>query len=108
MKMSEKVITESNFLWYGVGAFAQNYLKQAQEMKKLLNQFNNFCCLRTSFDLKIQDLFETSNNREYPNVGQNFIKSQFRDCKLLTQFNNFCYPNNWSKLVLSKIQFNFG
>ena len=74
MKMSEEVITESDFLWYGVGAFAQNYLKQAQEMKKLLNQFNNFCCLRTSFDLKMQDLFETSNNREYPKCRTKFYK----------------------------------
>ena len=32
-------------------------------MKKSLNQFNNFCYLRTSFDLKMQDLFETSNNK---------------------------------------------
>ena len=29
-------------------------------MKKILNQFNNFCYLRTSFDLKKQDLFETT------------------------------------------------
>ena len=27
MKMSEEVITESDFLWYGVRTFAQNYLK---------------------------------------------------------------------------------
>ena len=27
MKISMEVITEGNFLWYGVGAVAQNYLK---------------------------------------------------------------------------------
>ena len=32
-------------------------------MKKLLNQFNNFGYLRTSFDLKIQDFFETGNKK---------------------------------------------
>ena len=35
------------------------------KMKKLLNQFNNFCYLRTSFYLKMQDFFETSNHKEY-------------------------------------------
>ena len=34
-------------------------------MKKLLNQFNIFCFLRKSFDLKMQDVFETSNQKEY-------------------------------------------
>ena len=58
--MSVEVITESDFLWYSIETFAQNCLKQAQKMKKLLNQFNNFCYLRTSFDLKMQDLFETT------------------------------------------------
>ena len=43
-------------------------------MKKLLNQFNNFCYLRTSFDLKVQDLFETSNHREYLKCGTKFYK----------------------------------
>ena len=59
--MSEEVIAESDFLWYGVQTFAQNYLKQTQKIKKILNQFNNFCYIRTSFHLKMQDLFETSN-----------------------------------------------
>ena len=39
--MSEEVIAESDFLWYGVQTFAQNYLKQTQKIKKILNQFNN-------------------------------------------------------------------
>ena len=64
MKMLEEVITESDFSWYDFGTFAQNYLKQAQN-EKILNQFNNLSYLRTSFDLKVQDIFETSNQREY-------------------------------------------
>ena len=53
-------------------------------MKKILNQFNNFCYLRKSFDLKTQDLFETINPREYLKCGTKFyIRSQFGDCKLL-------------------------
>ena len=43
-------------------------------MKKLLNEFNNFCHLRTSFDLRMQDLFETSNQREYLKCGIKFHK----------------------------------
>ena len=43
-------------------------------MKKLLNQFNNFCYLRKSFDLKTQDLFETINHREYLKCGTKFCK----------------------------------
>ena len=43
-------------------------------MKKSLNQFNNFCYLRTSFDLKMQDLFETSNHREYLKCGTNIYR----------------------------------
>ena len=48
MKMFEEVITKSDFLWYGVATFSQNYLKQTQKMKKLLNQFNNFYYLTRS------------------------------------------------------------
>lgn len=33
-------------------------------MKTLLNQFNNFWHLRTSFDLKMQNLFEASNQMD--------------------------------------------
>ena len=43
-------------------------------MKKLLNQFNNFGYLRTSFNLKMQDLFGTSNHREYLKCGTKFYK----------------------------------
>ena len=35
MKMSEVVITESDFLWYGVGAFAQNRLKYAKKINSI-------------------------------------------------------------------------
>ena len=41
-------------------------------MKKLLNQFNNFGYLTTSFNLKMQDLFGTSNHREYLKCGTKF------------------------------------
>ena len=34
-------------------------------MKKLFIQFNNICYLRMSFDLKMRDIFETNNQREY-------------------------------------------
>ena len=33
-------------------------------MKQLLNQFNNFCCLGMSFNLKMQDIFKTYNQRD--------------------------------------------
>ena len=72
MKMSMEVITESDFLWYSIGTFAQNYLKWAQKMKKLLNQFNNFCYLRNSLNLKMQYLFETSKHRKYLKCGTKF------------------------------------
>ena len=32
--MPDEVITGDNFLWYGIGIFAQNCLKYAQKMKK--------------------------------------------------------------------------
>ena len=57
MNKFEKVITESDFSWYMIVTFTQNYLNQAQKMKKLLNQFNNFCYVGKSFDLKMQDIF---------------------------------------------------
>ena len=43
-------------------------------MKKLLNQFNNFCYLRNSLDLKMQYLFETSKHRKYLKCGTKFYK----------------------------------
>ena len=48
--------------------------KIGPKMKKLLNQFNNFCYLRNSFDLKMQDLFETSNHGKYLKCGAKFYK----------------------------------
>ena len=62
MKMFVEMITESDFLWHGIGTFAQNYLKQAQKMKKIIESIQTICYLRMSLDLKMQDLFETSNN----------------------------------------------
>ena len=63
MKMFEEVATGSNFLWYGVRTLAQNYLNRSKKMEKILNQFNNICYIRRSFNLKMQDIFETSNQR---------------------------------------------
>ena len=60
-------------------------------MKKLLNQFNNFCCLRASFNLKMQDLFETSNHREYLKCGAKFYKksiSRLQIIELIQYFAN--------------------
>ena len=49
---------------------------------KLLNQFYNFFYLRMSFDWKMQDIFEISNQNEHVKCGKNFIRSRFRDRKL--------------------------
>ena len=38
------------------------------EIQKLLNQFNNSCYLRTSLNLKMEDIVQTSNQRDYQNV----------------------------------------
>ena len=92
--MSGEVTTESDFFWYGFGTFSQNYQKQTQKRNKLFNQFSNICYVRTSFDLEMQDIFETSNQREYLKCGKIIMKSQFRYWKLLNQLDNFCHPNN--------------
>ena len=92
--MSGQVTTESDFFWYGFGTFFQNYQKQTQKRNKLFNQFSNICYVRTSFDLEMQDIFETSNQREYLKCGKIIMKSQFRYWKLLNQLDNFCHPNN--------------
>ena len=42
MKMSVEVIKESDFLWYDVGTFAQNYLKLVQKMKKNIESIQQF------------------------------------------------------------------
>ena len=42
-------------------------------MKKLLNQFNNFCEIGRTFDLKMQDITETSNQRVYLKCGTKSI-----------------------------------
>lgn len=46
-------------------------------MKKLLNQFNNFYYLKTPFNLKMQDIFETNNQREYLKCWPRFNKKLF-------------------------------
>ena len=43
-------------------------------MQRLLNQFNNFCHLRTSFDLEIQGIVQTSNQRVDEKCGTKFYK----------------------------------
>ena len=52
-------------------------------MKKLLNQFNNFCYLRKSFDLKMQDLFETSNHKKYLKCGTKFYKKSISRLQII-------------------------
>ena len=47
-------------------------------MQKLLNQFNNFCYLRTSFDLKVQDMGQTGNQRDDQNCETKFIRGHKR------------------------------
>ena len=41
-------------------------------IQKLLTQFNNSCYLRTSFDLTIQDIVQTSNQRDNQKCGTKF------------------------------------
>ena len=44
------------------------------EIQKLLDQFNNSCYLTTSFDLNMQDIVQTSNQRDNENSGTKFYK----------------------------------
>ena len=74
MKMSKEVATGSNFLWYGVRTLAQNYLNRSKKMEKILNQFNNICYIRRSFNLKMQNIFETSTQRVYLKCGAKSYK----------------------------------
>ena len=83
MKISGEVITESDFLWHGLGKFAQNYLIYVQKMKKISNQFNKSCYLRASFDLKMQDLFETSNHREHLKCEGKFYKKSISRLQII-------------------------
>ena len=55
-------------MWLG-----QIYIRRP-EIQKLLNQSNNSCYLRTSFDLKIQDIVQTSNQRENQKCETTFYK----------------------------------
>ena len=50
-------------MWLG-----QIYIRRP-EIQKILNQFKNSCYLRTSFDLKMQDIVQTSNQRGNQNCG---------------------------------------
>ena len=43
--------------------------RRRPETQKLLNQFNNSCYLTTSFDLKIQDIVQTTNQRDNQKCG---------------------------------------
>ena len=52
-------------------------------MKKLLNQFNNFCHVRKSFDLKIQDLFKTSNHNKYLKCWTKFYKKSISGLQII-------------------------
>ena len=57
--------------------------KIVPKLKTLLNQFINLCYLRTSFDLKMQDLFETSNHREYLKCGTKFYKKSISRLQII-------------------------
>ena len=83
MKISGEVITESDFLWHGLGTFAQNYLIYVQKMKKISNQFTKSCYLSASFDLKMQDLFETSNHREHLKCEGKFYKKSISRLQII-------------------------
>ena len=92
--MSGEVTTESDFFLVWIWDIFPKLQKRAQKRNKLFNQFSNICYVRTSFDLKMQGIFETSNQREYLKCGKIIMRSQFRYWKLLNQFDNFCHPNN--------------
>ena len=53
------------------------------EIQKLLNQFNNSFYLRTSFDLKMQGIIQTSNQRDNESCGTKFYK------KSVSRFGNY-------------------
>ena len=70
-------------------------------MKKLLNQFNNFCYLRESVDLKTQDLFETINHREYLKCGTKFYNKSISRWQIIESIQQFLL----SKLVAYCLKF---
>ena len=73
--------------------------------EKISNQFNNFCYLRTSFDLKMQDIIQTSNQRDYQKCETKFYEKSISKGNFVNQFNNFCHPNNGSKMVVYCMKF---
>ena len=71
---------------------------------KTLNQFNNFWHLRMSFDLKMQNLFEASNQMDYQNCGKQFYKKSISTLGIIESI-IFSHPNNWSKLLAYCVKF---
>ena len=63
------------------------------EMQRLLNQFNNFCHLRTSFDLEIQGIVQTSDQRVDEKCGTKFYKMS------VSRFENY-----WINSIIFDIQ----
>ena len=66
----------------------QNFIRsqvhiRKPDIRKLLNRFNNFCYLRTSLDLKMQDIVQISNQRDNQNYGTKFYK------KSVSRFGNY-------------------
>ena len=55
-------------------------------MKKLFNHLNNFCYIRTSFDFKMQDMFETSDQWEYLKCGTKFYKKSIWRLEIIKSF----------------------
>ena len=46
----------------------------------------------------MQDLFETSNHREYLKCGSKFCKKPISRLQIMNKLNNFWHPKKWSKL----------
>ena len=72
-KWSKLVVFCQKFILKLLKKLGQIYIRRS-EIQKLLNQFNNSCYLKTSFDLKIQDIVQTSNQRDNQKCGTKFYK----------------------------------
>ena len=87
--MSVEVITESDFLWYSVGTFAQNYLKQSQKMKKLLNQLNNFC-YQNEWPKLVAHCLKSISKLLKKHVAGTYSHKKARNTKIIKSIQNFC------------------
>ena len=76
-------------------------------MGEILNQFNNFCYQRVSVDLKMKDLCETSNQREYLKCWTKFYKKSISQLSIIDSIQYFLPSRQLVKIgcVLSEIYF---